>query len=120
MATISSHTLNAADGTHAGGIRVTMINHSTGLKLFESEMDEAGRLSETVNLLGADPAHRYELTFNTSDYWISKGFKQAHIVDEIVLRFLMPDADARYHKPIILSPNGYSVWSSVAEASQTN
>jgi 5-hydroxyisourate hydrolase len=33
-----------------------------------------------------------------------------HILDEIVIRFAMPDADAKYHIPIIMSPNSYSCW----------
>jgi 5-hydroxyisourate hydrolase len=32
------------------------------------------------------------------------------IVEEIVIRFSMPDPGARYHIPVIMSPNSYSCW----------
>jgi len=33
-------------------------------------------------------------------------------VQEIALRFVMPDAEGAYHMPIILNPNSYSTWMS--------
>lgn len=115
MAVVSTHTLNGADGTHAGGIRVRLVNLSTGIGLFESETDTGGRLQETVDLTGADPADRYELVFDTGHYWTTQGVAHSRQIDEIVLRFAMPDPAARYHMPIILSPNSYSTWASVPE-----
>jgi 5-hydroxyisourate hydrolase len=31
---------------------------------------------------------------------------------QIASRFRMPEPDGTYHSPIIMSPNGYSVWAS--------
>ena len=115
MAVVSSHTLNGADGTHAGGIRVRLVNINTGNELFGSETDTGGRLQETVDLTGADPADRYELVFDTGSYWEGQGVTHSQRIDVIVLRFVMPDPAARYHMPIILSPNNYSTWASVPE-----
>ncbi|MEM7190376.1 MAG: hydroxyisourate hydrolase [Pseudomonadota bacterium] len=109
MAIVSSHTLNATDGTHAGGIPVTLTG--PGGILFETEMDPGGRLAQEVDLAGADPEAVYELVFNIADWWAAQGHSTG-LQDEIVLRFRMPDPDGRYHMPIILSPNGYSTWSS--------
>jgi len=63
----------------------------------------------------ADSDHRYELIFSTREYWKRKGITSTHLIDEIVLRFRMPDPDAGYHKPLILSPYSYSTWASEAE-----
>jgi 5-hydroxyisourate hydrolase len=41
----------------------------------------------------------------TSDY-----FSEKKIVSEIVIKFKMEDPKKKYHLPIILSPNGYSIW----------
>ena len=48
MAVVTSHTLNGTDGTHAGGIAVTMANCATGEVLFATEMDPGGRLSQEI------------------------------------------------------------------------
>ena len=116
MATITSHTLNSVDGTHAGGIAVTLTNRDTGTTLFSTQMDDVGRLQEQVSPAELNPDHRYELTFFPTRYWANQGLEAAHCIDEIVLRFKMPNPDARYHMPIILSPNGYSTWASVPES----
>ncbi len=114
MATVSSHTLNGVDGTHAGGIKVTLRRLGKDEPLFETAMDEGGRLSETVDLTGAEPGATYELVFENGGYWSARGFPQGEgrIISEIVLRFTMPDPEGKYHMPIILSPNGYSTWAS--------
>ena len=111
MATITSHTLNGTDGTHASGIKVTLtrLGHVNEL-IFETIMDENGRLEQEVAADQIVPNATYELVFNTGSYW-----KQRHIlgaIPQIVLRFLMPDENAKYHMPVILNPNSYSVWRS--------
>lgn len=114
MARISSHTLNSVDGSHAGGIAVTLIRVGEKVPLFATQMDAGGRLSQDVDLTGTDPTATYELVFATAPYWADRGFgkTESRIIPEIVLRFQMPDPHATYHTPIILSPNGYSVWCS--------
>lgn len=114
MAIISSHTLNGNDGTHAAGVAVTLTNLRNQETLFSATTDEAGRLSQTVELNGL-PTDTYELTFQTGDYWRSHGVLHSQIIEEIVLRLQMPDVGARYHLPIIFSPNSYSTWASAAE-----
>jgi len=113
MAVLSSHTLNAVDGTHAGGIRVELIrvDPSGGrVQVLATETDAGGRFQETVE--APDPASRYELVLQTGAYFAARGIPRegAQTVEEVVIRFAMPDPEARYHMPLILSPNGYSVW----------
>ncbi len=115
MATVSSHSLNGSDGTHAGGIPVRLVNLSTGETLFQSAMDAGGRLSETVDLSTANPDDRYEIVFETGVYWSAKDITHPRPVEEIVLRFRMPNPEARYHMPVILSPNSYTCWLSLPE-----
>lgn len=115
MAVVSSHTLNASDGSHAGGIAVRLVNLSTGAELFSTAMDDGGRLTQTVDLAGAGPTDIYELTFAVGAFWAALGHEGPRVIQEIVLRFAMPDPDARYHSPVILSPFGYSTWASLAE-----
>ena len=91
MATISSHLLNSVDGTHANGVKVTIyqINSSGEKKIFfETETDEGGRILKDFELSSDDCACEYEMVCKTADYFSKK----------------------KYHLPIIISPNGYSIW----------
>ena len=117
MAVVSSHTLNSVDGTHADGIRVSLsrVDRSGGrVTLFETATDAGGRLSETVTLAPSDTDAQYELVFQTGDYFAAQPIPVAgmRIIQEVVVRLSMPDPDARYHIPLMLAPNSYSVWCS--------
>ena len=112
MARVSSHALNGVDGSHAGGVAVKLINLATGEKEFDTKMDDSGRLVEEVVL--SDPNARYELVFETGAYWQGRvsGTHGERIIEQIAVRFTMPDLDGHYHIPLILSPHGYYLWSS--------
>ena len=115
MAVVSSHTLNSVDGTHAGGIAVALHRlDSSGARvtLFETATDAGGRLLENVALTPEDTDARFELVFKTGDYFAAQPIPVTgtQIIEEVVIRLSMPDPDGRYHIPLILAPNGYSVW----------
>lgn len=112
MATVTTHTLNGVDGTHAAGIPVSLTRLSDGMIMFSTRTDEGGRLSEDVDLKDADPDATYELVLTTGPYWANQlpSRKAPQILQEVVVRFAMHDLGADYHIPIILSPNSYSVW----------
>mgnify|MGYP004008919963 FL=1 len=107
MATLSSHTLNGTDGSHAGAIKVKLIEVD-GQTIFETEIDDGGRLKQEIEPSKINPSSIYELTFETGQYWLERGFEQ--IMDQVVLRFRMPDPEGTYHMPIIINPNSYSTW----------
>jgi|TARA_B110000046_G_C12949719_1_gene379567 5-hydroxyisourate hydrolase-like protein (transthyretin family) len=117
MAVISSHTLDGSDGTHAVGISVSLKKTNSSDYLFQTFMDNSGRLIENVSPKLIDETATYELIFGTGAYWISKSnFKgDMKIMDEIVIRFKILNKDRKYHFPIILSPNSYSTWWSEGE-----
>ena len=108
MATLSSHLLNSVDGTHACGVKV-IINqiNSSGEKVifFESETDNGGRILKDFDLSKDDCNCDYEMVCKTSEY-----FSEKKIVSEIIIKFRMEDPKKKYHLPIIISPNGYSIW----------
>ena len=110
MAKLTSHTLNGSDGTHAGGIAVTLRDLSNGAVLLTAEMDTGGRLSTEIPAGKIDPTATCELVFETGPYWAARGVTAT--VQEIALRFTMPDPDGAYHMPVILNPNSYSMWMS--------
>ena len=108
MATLSSHLLNSVNGTHANGVKV-IINqiNTSGEKVifFESETDNGGRILKDFDLSKDDCNCDYEMVCKTSDY-----FSKKKIVSEITIKFRMEDPKKKYHLPIIISPNGYSIW----------
>ena len=117
MAIISSHTLNGMNGTHAGGFPVRLVNITKNSEIFSTSIDNNGRLEESVDLSLTDATDKFELIFDTDVYWNSLGLSASdnQIISEVVLRFSMPNKNARYHMPVILSPNSYSIWSSQPE-----
>lgn len=123
MATVSSHLLNGTDGTHAAdvGIRLSKIANEGGRTIiFDCQTDSGGRLLETLEEDAVDVEASYELQIDTSGYWLKQqkdqhGDSRKNTCEEIVFRFSMPDARARYHIPFIISPNNYSVWWSAPE-----
>ena len=52
------------------------------------------------------------MTVSLADYFKthSTEFFRDRIVSEIVVRFNMENPNKKYHIPIIISPNGYSIW----------
>ncbi len=114
MATISSHVLDSVIGTHAGGIRVQcFLKASDGGSqlLFDAVASAEGRVSEHIELLDHSEAE-YELVFHSAEYYQSMPLPNDgyQILNKVVVRISIPEADATYHLPIMLSPHSYSVW----------
>lgn len=115
MAIVTSHTLNSVDGTHAGGIAVTLARidaDGTRTTVFETTTDDGGRLSQDIASEAVRPGAAFEMIFQTGTYFEQMNLPSSGLktVRDIVIRFEMPDPEARYHIPIMLAPNSYSVW----------
>ena len=115
MATISTHTLNSVDGTHAAQVGVSLFRalpDGARMPLLASATDAGGRWSERIDAATIDPASDYELVFQTGAYFATRGLPLIgmRIQKEVVIRFCMPDPEAAYHMPLVMAPNGYSVW----------
>lgn len=115
MAIVSSHTLNSVDGTHAGGIAVTLTRISkdgSRAELLRLVTDDGGRFSEEIdpNLIEVDA--NYEIILQTGSYFDARSLPVSgkKFLREVVVRFEMPDPAARYHLPFMLAPYSYSVW----------
>jgi 5-hydroxyisourate hydrolase len=112
MAILSSHFLNAVDGTHAGQVGVSLFlikDDASRQIIFTEASDGGGRFSKEFDaVIGGS----YELVIASATYFNQFDMPKngMHILDEIVIRFAIPDADAKYHIPIIMSPNSYSCW----------
>ena len=115
MATLSTHTLNSVDGTHAGQVGVSLLRitpDGARITIFDKSTDSGGRLSERIDPARIDPAADYELVFQTGAYFATRSLMLPglRLQKEVVVRFCMPDPHAAYHMPLVMAPNGYSVW----------
>ena len=108
MAIFSSHLLNSVNGTHASGVKVIIYQiKKSGEKntFFETETDKEGRILKDFELSNDDCECDYEMICKTADY-----FSEKKIISEIIIKFKMENPKKKYHIPIIISPNGYSIW----------
>ena len=115
MATLSTHTLNSVDGTHAGHVGVSLVRiapDGARIHVFSKSTDAGGRMSERIDAAQVDVAADYELVFQTGTYFATRNLALSglRLQKEVVIRFCMPDPDAAYHMPLVMAPNGYSVW----------
>lgn len=115
MATISCHALDAARGSHAAGLGVTLRRCHAGAPadvVFANTTDAGGRLLQSVQPDPCvEPAQEYELVLAVADYWAAQpalpGTDSA--VRELRLRFRMDAPNARYHFPVSITPSSYSL-----------
>ena len=115
MAIVSSHTLNSVDGTHAGGIAVTLTRISADgghTQLFSLATDDGGRFSEEIDPGQVESDAVYEIVLQTGAYFDARSLPVTgeKYLREVVVRFEMPNPEARYHLPFMLAPHSYSVW----------
>ncbi len=114
MATFTSHVLDAVSGQSVVGIRFTGSRlRSSGVPeaLFDVRADDEGRISVPLDLSAADPGDRYEIVIHHGEHFADQALPATRqVMREIVLRIEMPDADRRYHIPLIVSPHSYSTW----------
>ena len=108
MAILSSHLLNSVNGTHANGVKIIIYQiKKSGEKniFFETKTDLGGRILKDFELSDDDCTCDYEMICKTADYFLEK-----KIISEIIIKFKMENPKKKYHIPIIISPNGYSIW----------
>ena len=112
MAVLSSHFLDGTNGTHAAAVGVTLIyvDMVEGRQtVFSAFSDDGGRFTHDVDAIAGG---KYEMLIASGAYFKGQVLPSdsIQILEEIVIRFTMPDPEARYHIPVIMSPNSYSCW----------
>ncbi len=110
MSAITTHILDTSQGRPASAVPVVLEIQAGGAWeiLGQGETDSDGRLK---NLLPAEFELRagvYRLTFRTSDYFAARALESFY--PEVTISFVVADASAHYHVPLLLSPYGYSTY----------
>jgi hydroxyisourate hydrolase len=105
MSQLTTHVLDTMRGIPAAGMKIELwsLDPSKLLKTVETNAD--GRTDAT--LLPADEmkAGNYELIFFVGDY-----FGERRFLDRVPVRFVISDAVAKYHVPLLVSPWAYSTY----------
>lgn len=111
---LSTHVLDTARGKPAAGVkialyRVTGMNHK---KLKEVVTNHDGRTDQPMLLGDELKEGTYELVFFAGDYLRASGQAAGEtlFLDEIPIRFGVPDAGQHYHVPLLISPFAYSTY----------
>lgn len=111
MATISSHVLDSVVGDHARGIRIQCFQVGNQTAVFDEIGNEQGRILVEVDVAEGEE-RPFELVFHTAAYFAAQpNMPEARqIMNEVVVRFVIPDANSKIHIPLVLSPHSYTIW----------
>lgn len=109
MRSISTHVLDITRGRPAQGVPVTLEKKDGGAfaRLTAGSTDADGRIKELVPE-GKLTEGTYRITFDTGAYFSGLGVEGFY--PEAAIVFLIKDAQAHYHVPLLLSPFGYSTY----------
>jgi len=114
MGKLTTHVLDTARGKPAHGVRIMLyrVSGNSHKKIAEVVTNADGR-SDVPLLEGkALKEGAYELIFCAGDYLRSTGQAAGEVLflDQIPIRFGVPDATGHYHVPLLISPFAYSTY----------
>ena len=114
MGRLSTHVLDTALGKPAAGVKIMLyrVSGNNQQKIAEVTTNEDGRTDAPLLTGDALKTGTYELVFSAGDYLRRTGQAAGDVLflDEIPIRFGVPDADAHYHVPLLICPFAYSTY----------
>ena len=110
MSGITTHVLDTARGRPAAGLPVTLEAKSEdGWRVVgRGATDADGRLRDLAPPGFVLDEGAYRLTFDAGAYFAAAGAEGFYT--EVVVSFVVRDAAAHYHVPLLLSPYGYTTY----------
>ena len=111
MSGITTHVLDTARGRPAAGVPIVLEVKDAGgewREIGRGETDADGRAKALLHEGFALAEGQYRLTFDTETYFAAGGAQGFYT--EVVVSFVVRDAGAHYHVPLLLSPYGYSTY----------
>ena len=114
MGRLSTHVLDTAKGKPAKGVKITLyrLMGQDRRKMTEVVTNADGRTDGPLLQGDALESGVYELVFCAGDYLRASGQAGEGVLflDEIPIRFGVPDASQHYHVPLLISPFAYSTY----------
>jgi 5-hydroxyisourate hydrolase len=111
MSGITTHILDTARGRPASGVRIVLeVRDASGdwREVGRGKTDADGRLRGLLPEGFALAEGSYRLTFDSGAYFEALGVETFYM--EVTVAFVVRDAGAHYHVPLLLSPYGYSTY----------
>lgn len=111
MSGITTHVLDTARGRPAAGVPVKLESRGEGggwRVVAKGVTDADGRLRDLLPEGSALAAGDYRLTFDAGAYFAAQGAEGFYT--EVLVAFVVRDAAAHYHVPLLLSPYGYTTY----------
>ena len=107
MGKLTTHVLDTAQGRPGAGITIDLSVLKSGeWKLLKTVRTNADGRTDAPLLEGdALRPGAYELAFHVGSYFKAQGF-----LDLVPVRFMINDAAAHYHVPLLCSPWGYTTY----------
>lgn len=105
MSALTTHVLDTMRGRPAAGMTIELWSADQSKMLKRVQTNADGRTDSA--LLSGDEmaAGNYELIFFVGDY-----FGERRFLDRVPVRFIISDAAAKYHVPLLVSPWAYSTY----------
>jgi hydroxyisourate hydrolase len=102
---LTTHVLDTMRGIPAAGMTIELwsVDQSKLLKSVRTNSD--GRVDEPLLTGDQMRSGTYELIFFVGDY-----FGERRFLDRVPVRFVISDAAAKYHVPLLVSPWSYSTY----------
>ena len=111
---LTTHVLDTARGKPAAGVKIMLyrVSGNSHRKIAETVTNADGRTDAPMLSGAAFTAGSYELVFCAGEYLRATGQAGDGVVflDEIPIRFGVPDAGQHYHVPLLISPFAYSTY----------
>ena len=105
MNSLTTHVLDTMRGCPAAGMKVELWSLDLA-KLLKTVQTNADGRTESALLAGDEMiAGNFELVFYVGDY-----FGERRFLDRVPVRFVIADAGAKYHVPLLVSPWAYSTY----------
>jgi 5-hydroxyisourate hydrolase len=105
MSSLTTHVLDTARGCPARGMTIELWSVDRSAKLKTVRTNEDGRVDSPLLADKEMIAGTYELVFLVGDY-----FEERRFLDRVPVRFVISDATAKYHVPLLVSPWAYSTY----------
>ena len=114
MGRLTTHVLDTSKGCPAAGLKISLFEIKDDVRALISQdvTNHDGRCGAPLLDQATFRAGIFELEFHAGDYFDHTGMdqKSGPFLDIVPVRFIISNADAHYHVPLLLSPYGYSTY----------
>ena len=114
MGKLTTHILDTSAGKPGKNVLIQLyyLKDDSWELLTETTTNDDGRCDAPLLEGAALQIGQYEIVFHAGSYFDAAGIDlpDPKFLDEIVLRFGVPDASEHYHVPLLMSPFSYSTY----------